>query len=375
MVNPRTLHRGRTILLLSGLVLYLVLNACILLSHTPNSSRSGASCAGLLSILRPLENNQEGLKPPILKPKHPKAPNTNDFRNHLKTNNHHNSHQIQRDNNNEFQQDHNEQIQQDSIALPKEKLQKTLTQKRRSYQDLGSESDLRQNVSKTRFKEEGRRAISSSSVSKDSPRLLRPFPLLYKPVLKEGVNCSRVWEGDGGEVEKALGFQDSILPARRPAGFYQNITSDCRRYRQQAGYIESVSEEEREFPLAFSVMVYKEMEQVERLLRAVYRPHNAYCLHLDLKASPQLVQDLQSLSRCLPNVVWSPRRLDVQWGQFSVLHMELLCMEALWDLAVGWRYVINLTGQEFPLKTNKELVKILMAYRGANDILGEIPKE
>jgi beta-1,3-galactosyl-O-glycosyl-glycoprotein beta-1,6-N-acetylglucosaminyltransferase/N-acetyllactosaminide beta-1,6-N-acetylglucosaminyltransferase len=35
-----------------------------------------------------------------------------------------------------------------------------------------------------------------------------------------------------------------------------------------------------------------------------------------------------------------------------------------------WKYFINLTGQEFPLKTNKELVRIFTALRGANDITG-----
>ncbi|XP_064613401.1 beta-1,3-galactosyl-O-glycosyl-glycoprotein beta-1,6-N-acetylglucosaminyltransferase 3-like [Liolophura sinensis] len=39
-------------------------------------------------------------------------------------------------------------------------------------------------------------------------------------------------------------------------------------------------------------------------------------------------------------------------------------------LRFKWRYFINLTGQEFPLKTNKELVEILTAYKGANDIRG-----
>ncbi len=39
--------------------------------------------------------------------------------------------------------------------------------------------------------------------------------------------------------------------------------------------------EERGFPLAFSVLLYEEAEQAERLLRAVYRPHNVYCIHVD----------------------------------------------------------------------------------------------
>ncbi|PVD19775.1 hypothetical protein C0Q70_20266 [Pomacea canaliculata] len=45
-------------------------------------------------------------------------------------------------------------------------------------------------------------------------------------------------------------------------------------------------------------------------------------------------------------------------------------MKRVWAHPTRWRYFINLTGQEFPLKTNKELVQILKAFRGANDISG-----
>ena len=43
-------------------------------------------------------------------------------------------------------------------------------------------------------------------------------------------------------------------------------------------------------------------------------------------------------------------------------------MEDLWQASATWKYFINLTGQEFPLKTNAELVKILKVYNGANNI-------
>ena len=35
-----------------------------------------------------------------------------------------------------------------------------------------------------------------------------------------------------------------------------------------------------------------------------------------------------------------------------------------------WKYHINLAGQEFPLKTNLELVRILKAFNGSNLIQG-----
>ena len=39
--------------------------------------------------------------------------------------------------------------------------------------------------------------------------------------------------------------------------------------------------EAEEFPIAFSILYYKDLVQVERLLRAIYRPNNVYCLHMD----------------------------------------------------------------------------------------------
>ena len=42
------------------------------------------------------------------------------------------------------------------------------------------------------------------------------------------------------------------------------------------------------------------------------------------------------------------------------------------SLSRKWRYFINLTGQEFPLKTNWDIVKILKVLRGANNIEGTI---
>ena len=35
-----------------------------------------------------------------------------------------------------------------------------------------------------------------------------------------------------------------------------------------------------------------------------------------------------------------------------------------------FRYFINLTGQEFPLRTNLELVRIARIFNGSNDVAG-----
>ena len=37
---------------------------------------------------------------------------------------------------------------------------------------------------------------------------------------------------------------------------------------------------------------------------------------------------------------------------------------------VKWKYLINLAGQAFPMKTNEELVQILKVFNGSNDAAG-----
>ena len=54
--------------------------------------------------------------------------------------------------------------------------------------------------------------------------------------------------------------------------------------------------------LLFSVLFHKDLDQVVRLLRAIYRPQNYYCLHLDKKAPAEMHQIVDNLTSCFDNV-------------------------------------------------------------------------
>ncbi|THD26685.1 Beta-1 3-galactosyl-O-glycosyl-glycoprotein beta-1 6-N-acetylglucosaminyltransferase [Fasciola hepatica] len=134
----------------------------------------------------------------------------------------------------------------------------------------------------------------------------------------------------------------------------------------------TVQSEEIEFPLAFSLVVYTDSDRVLRLFRAIYRPHNYYCIHIDRKSAPTFVEEIERLQQCTQlshNVyfVEPSVRLSVRWGRISVLDADLACARILLDRAPNrWKYWINLTGQEFPLRTNWELVRALRLLNGSN---------
>ncbi|KAL8602113.1 hypothetical protein ACOMHN_007382 [Nucella lapillus] len=179
--------------------------------------------------------------------------------------------------------------------------------------------------------------------------------------------CQKLISGDDMAQEYAHRFMATNTPRVRDDYDYIRDTGNCARFVRERGYILDSSQKEKQFPIAFSILFYKDVQQMERLLRTIYRPHNVYCLHLDGKSPLSTLRAVRGLASCLPNVFLSSRAVSVEWGQYSVLEPELTCMGDLWPYHT-WRYFINLTGQEFPLKTNLQLVEILSALNGSNDV-------
>ena len=97
--------------------------------------------------------------------------------------------------------------------------------------------------------------------------------------------CAKLIAGDDAEQAYAKRFMADNSPVTRSDADYIRDTRDCARFVRERGYILDASEKEKDFPIAFSVLFYKDLEMAERLLRAIYRPHNVYCLHLDKKSA------------------------------------------------------------------------------------------
>ena len=150
--------------------------------------------------------------------------------------------------------------------------------------------------------------------------------------------------------------------------------SSCSKYVSHSRYITRVlSAEEAAFPLAYIITMHKEFETFERLFRAVYMPQNVYCIHVDGKAPAALKQAVRRLVDCFPNAFLASRTERVVYGGVSRLRADLHCMRDLLASAVRWHYLLNACGQDFPLKTNWEIIQRLKAYRGKNITPGVLP--
>ena len=191
------------------------------------------------------------------------------------------------------------------------------------------------------------------------------------------IDCRQLLAGDKRAVTSAARYNWCRDNRPSDADVYAHLArNNCDKLKHQLGYdtLDSPSSDERDFPIAFSILTYEDLHQTERLLHAIYRPSNVYCVHVDAKADSVLYDAFTAISKCLPNVIVPSNNINVHWAEYSVLEAEVLCMKTVWSSTVKWKYYINLTGREYPLKTNAELVRILRAYNGGNDIDGNMYK-
>ncbi|XP_005554127.1 N-acetyllactosaminide beta-1,6-N-acetylglucosaminyl-transferase isoform X3 [Macaca nemestrina] len=150
--------------------------------------------------------------------------------------------------------------------------------------------------------------------------------------------------------------------------------SSCKEYLTQSHYITApLSKEEDDFPLAYIMVIHHHFDTFARLFRAIYMPQNIYCIHVDEKATTEFKDAVEQLLSCFPNAFLASKMEPVVYGGISRLQADLNCIKDLSALEVSWKYVINTCGQDFPLKTNKEIVQYLKGFKGKNITPGVLP--
>ncbi|XP_078390038.1 beta-1,3-galactosyl-O-glycosyl-glycoprotein beta-1,6-N-acetylglucosaminyltransferase 3-like [Cetorhinus maximus] len=182
-------------------------------------------------------------------------------------------------------------------------------------------------------------------------------------------SCWKIISGDPEAIEEAV--INSITIANKHKAVtetdYLAMTQDCDNFVKNRKYITfPLSTEEHDFPLAYSMVIHSNIEMFERLLRSIYAPQNVYCVHVDRKSPNPFHLAVQAIASCFSNVFIAGKLESVTYASWSRVQADLNCMEELLQSTVPWKYLINVCGQDFPTKTNREIVNSLMARNGSN---------
>ena len=166
------------------------------------------------------------------------------------------------------------------------------------------------------------------------------------------ITCAALVFGNGtGPVyDHAKEFMENAKKVLPSNTYYQELIKNrgCMEFKLGRGYhLKPVNPEEADYSIAYNILMHRDLEQVEVLLRAIYRPQNSYCIHVDANVKHDIMESTHLIASCFPNVFLASRLERVIYAGFSRLQADINCMKDHIKSHIKWKYLLNTAGQAF----------------------------
>ena len=114
--------------------------------------------------------------------------------------------------------------------------------------------------------------------------------------------------------------------------------------------------------IAYIILCHKNLDQVNLLMRQLDNGLCDFYVHIDKKSTDY---DFD-----LPNVYKVPEeeRVDIRWAHISMVYATISAMKLVKAVGKEYDYVFLISGQDFPIKSNKEIQNYLTQNNGSNFI-------
>ena len=117
--------------------------------------------------------------------------------------------------------------------------------------------------------------------------------------------------------------------------------------------------------IAYFIMVHHKPEVFKAMFAKIYTRDQFYLIHIDRKAKPELTEEIQQYIIQFPNA-YILESVNIVYGGFSMIQIELNAMEYLINVSKDWDYFINLSGEDHPLKSQSIIRQFLSLNNGRN---------
>jgi len=119
--------------------------------------------------------------------------------------------------------------------------------------------------------------------------------------------------------------------------------------------------------IAYLILVHRYPGQFKRLFRAIFHPANYYLVHVDKRSGVGLQTEIQDFLSSFANASLLKSQ-STRWGGYSLVDAELRGIEELLKISSEWEFFINLSAQDFPLKSQTHIQDFLSRNIGKNFI-------
>ncbi|WP_167510632.1 beta-1,6-N-acetylglucosaminyltransferase [Chryseobacterium sediminis] len=117
--------------------------------------------------------------------------------------------------------------------------------------------------------------------------------------------------------------------------------------------------------IAYFIMIHHKPDAFKEMFQKIYTRDQFYLIHIDRKAKAEFTEEIQLYLIHFPNV-YILESMNIVSGGFSMIQAELNAMEYLLNVSHDWDYFINLSGEDFPLKSQNIIRQFLTVNNGRN---------
>jgi len=117
--------------------------------------------------------------------------------------------------------------------------------------------------------------------------------------------------------------------------------------------------------IAYFIMIHHKPEIFKNMFQKIYTRDQFYLIHIDKKAKQDFIEEIQLYIVHFPNV-YILDSMNIVSGGFNIVQAELNAMEFLLNVSKEWDYFINLSGEDYPLKSQNIIRKFLTTNKGRN---------
>ena len=120
--------------------------------------------------------------------------------------------------------------------------------------------------------------------------------------------------------------------------------------------------------IAFLILAHKNPKQLRWLINSLKGSHAVFFIHIDKKVD---VRDFKNGIEGIGDVdIYFVKREKTQWGDFSLVQATLNCLK-LASTKGDFDFFVLLSGQDFPIKSNLEIMNFFSNHKGNSFIEGK----
>ncbi len=127
----------------------------------------------------------------------------------------------------------------------------------------------------------------------------------------------------------------------------------------------SISPPSSHIRIAYFIMIHHKPDIFKAMFEKIYTRDQFYLIHIDRKAKEEFTEEIQQYLIHFPNV-YILESMNIVAGGFSIIQAELNAMEFLLNVTPEWDYFINLSGEDYPLKSQTIIRQFLTMNNGRN---------